>query len=35
MEEIVVDEIIDVLKGVKNSRAKDLHILYDDAADVM
>ena len=35
MEEIVVDNILDALKAVKSSHAKDLHILYDEAADVM
>lgn len=35
MEEIVVDNILDALKAVKNSHAKDLHILYDEEADVM
>lgn len=35
MAEIVVDNIMDALKSVKNSRAKDVHILYDEDADVM
>jgi len=35
MEEIIVDDILDALKAVKSSRAKDLHILYDELADVM
>lgn len=35
MEEIIVDDILNALKAVKNSHAKDLHILYDELADVM
>ena len=35
MEEIVMDNILEALKAVKNIHAKDLHILYDEKADVM
>ena len=35
MEEIVVDNLLLALRAVKESHIKDLHILYDEAADVM
>ena len=35
MEEIVVDNLLLALRAVKESHIKDLHILYDETADVM
>lgn len=35
MKEIAVDNLLSALKAVKKSHVKDLHILYDEATDVM
>jgi uncharacterized protein YuzE len=35
MEEIAVENLLMALKDVRKSQVNDLHILYDEGADVM
>jgi uncharacterized protein YuzE len=35
MAEIIIPEMIEALKAVRQSRANDIHIRYDEKADVM
>lgn len=35
MAEIIIPEMLQALKAVKQSKANDIHIRYDEKADVM